>query len=102
MSFYVLAGPRLYRFSTPDLTLKTTAALPKPEPPKAGKESGRFSAGRAAQVPPEPEFSGGTSLRGKMIMQADSIIACAIAYAIRKRPELVPADILKLMRQKAS
>jgi hypothetical protein len=37
-----------------------------------------------------------------MIMQADSIIACAIAYALRKRPDLVQADILKLMRQKAS
>ena len=36
-SLYVLAGPMLYRFSTPDLTLKTTAELPKPEPPKAGK-----------------------------------------------------------------
>jgi hypothetical protein len=36
-SLYVLAGPLLYRFSTPDLTLKTTAELPKPEPPKAGK-----------------------------------------------------------------
>ena len=35
-------------------------------------------------------------------MQTDSIIAFAIAYAIRKRPELVQADILKLMRQKAS
>jgi hypothetical protein len=37
-----------------------------------------------------------------MIMQTDSIIAFAIAYAIHKRPELVQADILKLMRQKAS
>jgi hypothetical protein len=36
-SLYVLAGPMLYRFSTPDLTLKTTAELPKPEPPKAEK-----------------------------------------------------------------
>ncbi len=35
-------------------------------------------------------------------MQTDSIIAFAIAYAIQKRPELVQADILKLMRQKAS
>ena len=35
-------------------------------------------------------------------MQTDSIIALAIAYAIQKRPELVQADILKLMRQKAS
>ncbi len=36
-SLYVLAGPMLYRFSTPDLTLKTTVELPKPEPPKAVK-----------------------------------------------------------------
>jgi hypothetical protein len=36
-----------------------------------------------------------------MIMQPDAIIAFAIAYAILKRPELVQADILKLMRQKA-
>jgi hypothetical protein len=36
-SLYVLAGPMLYRFSTPDLTIKTTAELPKPEPPRAGK-----------------------------------------------------------------
>jgi hypothetical protein len=36
-SLYVLAGPMLYRFSTPDLTLKTTTELPKPEPPKAEK-----------------------------------------------------------------
>jgi hypothetical protein len=36
-SLYVLAGPMLYRFSTPDLTLKTTAELPKPEPPEAAK-----------------------------------------------------------------
>lgn len=35
-SLYVLAGPMLYRFSTPDLALKTAAELPKPEPPKAG------------------------------------------------------------------
>jgi hypothetical protein len=31
-------------------------------------------------------------------MQADSIVACAIAYAIRRRPELVQADMLKLRR----
>jgi hypothetical protein len=37
-----------------------------------------------------------------MIMQTDSIIAVAIAHAIQMRPELVQADILKLMRQKAS
>jgi hypothetical protein len=36
-SLYVLAGPMLYRFSTPDLTLKTTAELPKPVPPQTGK-----------------------------------------------------------------
>ncbi len=35
-------------------------------------------------------------------MQADSIIAVAIAYAIQKRPELVQADLLKLLRQKAT
>jgi hypothetical protein len=33
---YVLAGPLLYRYSTPDLTLKATVELLKPEPPKAG------------------------------------------------------------------
>jgi hypothetical protein len=36
-----------------------------------------------------------------MIMQADSIIAFAIAYAILKLPKVAQADILKLMRQKA-
>jgi hypothetical protein len=36
-ALYVLAGPRLYRFSTPDLTLKNTAELPKPEPPMPGQ-----------------------------------------------------------------
>ena len=36
-ALYVLAGPMLYRFSTPDLTLKTTAELPKPVPPQTGK-----------------------------------------------------------------
>jgi hypothetical protein len=35
-ALYVVAGPMLYKFSTPDLTLKSTAELPKPEPPKAG------------------------------------------------------------------
>jgi hypothetical protein len=34
---YVLAGPKLYRYSTPDLTLKNTAELPKPDFPKHGK-----------------------------------------------------------------
>jgi hypothetical protein len=33
---YVLAGPMIYRYSTPDLTLKTSVELPKPEPPQAG------------------------------------------------------------------
>jgi hypothetical protein len=33
-SLYVLVGPMLYRFSTPDLALKTTAEMPKPELPK--------------------------------------------------------------------
>jgi hypothetical protein len=32
-----------------------------------------------------------------MTMQTDSIIAFAIAYAIQERPELVQADILKLL-----
>jgi hypothetical protein len=32
-SLYVLAGPMLFQFSTPDLALKTTAELPKPELP---------------------------------------------------------------------
>lgn len=30
---YVLAGPMIYRYSTPDLTLKNTVELPKPEFP---------------------------------------------------------------------
>jgi len=34
-SLYVLAGPMLHRYSTPDLTLKSTMELPKPEPPRA-------------------------------------------------------------------
>lgn len=33
-ALYVLAGPMLYQYSTPDLTLKNKVALPKPEPPK--------------------------------------------------------------------
>ena len=33
-ALYVLAGPMIYRFSTPDLTLKTSVELPKPEFPK--------------------------------------------------------------------
>ena len=32
---YVLAGPMLFQYSIPDLTLKKTAMLPKPEFPKA-------------------------------------------------------------------
>ncbi len=40
-SLYVLAGPMIYRYKTPDLALETSAPLPKPEmpkmePPKAG------------------------------------------------------------------
>jgi hypothetical protein len=35
-ALYVLAGPMIYQFSTPDLTLKTKVELPKPEFPKAG------------------------------------------------------------------
>ena len=34
---YVLAGPLLFRYSTPDLTLKNTMALPKPELPQDGQ-----------------------------------------------------------------
>jgi len=33
---YVLAGPMIYRFRTPDLALETSAQLPKPEMPKTG------------------------------------------------------------------
>jgi hypothetical protein len=36
-SLYILAGPMLYHYSTPDLTLKNQAELPKPELPKTGK-----------------------------------------------------------------
>jgi len=35
-SLYVLAGPVIHRYSTPDLTFKTTVELPKPEIPQAG------------------------------------------------------------------
>ena len=34
-ALYVLAGPMLFKYSTPDLTLKTKVELPKPEFPKA-------------------------------------------------------------------
>ncbi len=34
-ALYVLAGPMIYKFSTPDLTLKTSVELPRPEFPKA-------------------------------------------------------------------
>lgn len=34
-ALYVMAGPMVYQFSTPDLTLKTSVELPKPEFPKA-------------------------------------------------------------------
>ncbi len=30
-SLYVLSGPMIYQYSIPDLTLKTSVALPKPE-----------------------------------------------------------------------
>lgn len=33
---YVLVGPMIYRFRTPDLALETSAQLPKPEMPKTG------------------------------------------------------------------
>jgi len=36
-SLYILAGPMLYHYSTPDLALKNKAELPKPELPKTGK-----------------------------------------------------------------
>ena len=36
-ALYVLAGPMIYKYSTPDLTLKTKAELPKPEFPKADR-----------------------------------------------------------------
>jgi hypothetical protein len=36
-SLYILAGPMLYHYNTPDLTLKNQAELPKPELPKTGK-----------------------------------------------------------------
>jgi hypothetical protein len=35
-SLYVLAGPVIHRYSTPDLTFKTTVELPKPEFPPTG------------------------------------------------------------------
>ena len=35
-ALYVLAGPMVHKFSTPDLTLKTSVELPRPEFPKAG------------------------------------------------------------------
>jgi len=35
-SLYVLAGPVIHRYSTPDLTFKTTVELPKPEFPHPG------------------------------------------------------------------
>jgi len=34
---YIMAGPVIYRYSTPDLTLQTTIELPKPELPKAAR-----------------------------------------------------------------
>ena len=34
-ALYVLAGPMIYKFSTPDLTLVTSTELPKPAFPKA-------------------------------------------------------------------
>ncbi len=34
-ALYVLAGPIIYKFSIPDLTLQTIVELPKPELPKA-------------------------------------------------------------------
>lgn len=34
-ALYVLAGPMIYQYSTPDLTLQNSVELPKPEFPKA-------------------------------------------------------------------
>lgn len=34
---YVLLGPRVYRYSTPELILKDTVEIPRPEVPKPGK-----------------------------------------------------------------
>jgi hypothetical protein len=36
-ALYVMAGPMLYKYSLPDLTLKTKVELPKPEPPQAAR-----------------------------------------------------------------
>jgi len=33
---YVLAGPEIHRYSTPDLILQTSVELPAPEPPETG------------------------------------------------------------------
>lgn len=33
-SLFVMAGPKIYRYAIPDLTLQATVELPKPEPPK--------------------------------------------------------------------
>ena len=33
---YVVAGPVIHQFSTPDLKLRNTVELPRPEPPQAG------------------------------------------------------------------
>jgi hypothetical protein len=35
-ALYVLAGPAIHQYSTPDLTFKTTVELPKPEFPHPG------------------------------------------------------------------
>lgn len=36
-ALYVMAGPMIHKFSIPDLTLKTSVELPKPEFPKADR-----------------------------------------------------------------
>jgi hypothetical protein len=39
-SLYVLAGPVIYRFKTPDLTMESSAQLPKPEMPRPEPPAG--------------------------------------------------------------
>ena len=41
-ALYVMAGPMLYQYSLPDLTLKNKVELPKPEPPKPGPPKAGF------------------------------------------------------------
>jgi len=41
-ALYVLAGPMLYQYSLPDLTLKNKVELPKPKPPKPAPPKADF------------------------------------------------------------